>query len=152
MISGFFKDYYKTEKMIIHYVIIPYFLEGGETACDIINEITSGSLLLLDKIIPGIKREYSAVYENFESDIFNALLEALPRLEKYQTLKIVFPSYTYFPEEILKGFHSFCSEYAFNHKVVHCIADEPVQEGEVYINLMEDDLVVLLGKLDLPNL
>jgi DNA-binding LacI/PurR family transcriptional regulator len=31
--------------------------------------------------------------------------------------------------------------------VVHDIADEPIQEGEAYINLMEDDLVVLLGKI-----
>ena len=31
--------------------------------------------------------------------------------------------------------------------MVHHIADEPIQEGEVYINLMEDDLVVLLGKI-----
>ncbi len=130
-----------------HYVIIPHFLEGGENAAEIINEITTGNLLLLDKLIPGIQKEYGAVYENFEKDIFNALKEALPQLEKYQTLKLVFPSYTYFPDEILKGFQSFCSEYAFNHKVVHHIADEPIQEGEVYINLMEDDLVVLLGKI-----
>ncbi len=130
-----------------HYVIIPHFLEGGENASEIINELTAGNLILLDKLIPGIKREYGAVYENFEKDIFVALKEALPQLEKYQALKIVFPSYTYFPQEILKGFQSFCSEYAFSHKVVHKIADEPIQDGEAYINLMEDDLVVLLGKI-----
>jgi DNA-binding transcriptional regulator YhcF (GntR family) len=130
-----------------HYVIIPHFLEGGENAAAIINEIAGGNLLLLDKLIPGIKKEYGAVYENFEKDIFNALKDALPQLEKYQTLKIIFPSYTYFPDEILKGFQSFCSEYAFNYKTVHKIASEPIEEGEVYINLMEDDLVVLLGKI-----
>lgn len=130
-----------------HYVIIPHFLEGGENAAEIINEITNGNLLLLDKLIPGIKKEYAAVYENFEKDIFNALKEALLQLEKYQTLKIVFPSYTYFPDEILKGFQSFCNEYAFNYSVVHKISDEPIQDGEAYINLMEDDLVVLLGKI-----
>ncbi len=130
-----------------HYVIIPHFLEGGENANEIINEINTGQLILLDKLIPGISREYGAVYENFEKDIFGALKEALPQLSKYQTLKIVFPEYTYHPEEILKGFKSFCSEYAFSHKVVHKIADEPIQDGEAYINLMEDDLVVLLGKI-----
>jgi DNA-binding transcriptional regulator YhcF (GntR family) len=135
-----------------HYVIIPHFLEGGEKAAEVINEIKTGNLILLDKIIPGIRREYSAVYENFEKDIFEALQNALPQLEKYQTLKIVFPSYTYFPVEILKGFQSFCREYAFNYKEVHKIADEPIKEGEVYINLMEDDLVVLLGKIQATKL
>ena len=135
-----------------HYVIIPHFLEGGDNANDIINEIPGGQLILLDKVITGINREYGAVYENFEQDIFRALKEALPHLSKYQTLKIVFPEYTYHPEEILKGFHSFCSEYAFNHKVVNDIANEPVNEGEVFINLMEDDLVVLLEKIQGTNL
>ena len=130
-----------------HYVIIPHFLEGGENAHEIINAISGGKLILLDKIIPGIKGKHGAVYENFEKDIFGALKEALPQLSKYQTLKIVFPSYTYFPEEILKGFRNFCQHYAFNYKVVHNIAEESIQTGEAYINLMEDDLVILLEKI-----
>ena len=130
-----------------HYVIIPHFLEGNDNANDVINEIEGGQLILLDKLISGINREYGAVYENFEKDILSALKEALPQLSKYQTLKIVFPEYTYYPEEILKGFHSFCSEYAFNHSVVHHLADESVNRGEVFINVMEDDLVVLLEKI-----
>jgi Predicted transcriptional regulators len=43
-----------------HYVIIPHFIEGGENAAAVINEITKGHLILLDKIIPGIKSEYGA--------------------------------------------------------------------------------------------
>lgn len=134
------------------YVIIPHFLEGGENAAAEINRIATGNLILLDKIIPGINRDYGAVYENFEKDIFEALKKLLPQLGKYQELKIVFPSYTYFPEEILKGFQSFCREYAFNYNVVHAIAEETIREGEVYINLMEDDLVVLLEKIQNSNL
>lgn len=41
-------------------------------------------------------------------------------------LKNRFPEYTYHPDEILKGFRLFYSQYAFNHKVVNNIADEPV--------------------------
>ena len=130
-----------------HYVIIPHFIEGGENAAAVINEITKGHLILLDKIIPGIKNEYGAVYENFETDIYNALKEALPQLQKYQTLKITFPSYSYFPDEILKGFQSFCRDYAFSYKTVRKIADEEIESGEAYVNLMEDDLVTLLEKV-----
>ncbi len=130
-----------------HYVIIPHFLEGGDNASDVINEIETGQLILLDKLVSGINREYGAVYENFEQDIYRALKEALPQLSKYQTLKIVFPEYTYHPVEILKGFHSFCSEYAFNNTVVQNIEKESVNGGEAFINLMEDDLVVLLEKI-----
>src|SRR5665213_2534284 len=135
-----------------HYVIIPHFLEGGDKANEVINEIETGQLILLGKSISGIKREYGAVYENFEQDIYRALKAALAHLSKYQTLKIIFPEYTYHAIEILKGFHSFCSEYAFNHKVVQNLEEEPVNRGEVFINLMEDDLVVLLEKIQCTEL
>mgnify|MGYP006196262645 FL=1 len=135
-----------------HYVVIPHFLEGGDNAAEVINEINEGQLILLDKLIPGVKGEYGAVYENFEKDIFNALKEALPSLSNYHTLKLVFPSYTYFPDEILKGFENFCMEYAFQYKVVHKIKDETIAEGDVYINLMEDDLLILLDKIQSTKL
>jgi DNA-binding transcriptional regulator YhcF (GntR family) len=132
-----------------HYVIIPHFLEGGELAYQEINAIENAQLILLDKKIAGITRPFGAVYENFERDIFSALENALPALQQYDTLKIIFPSYTYFPEEILKGFYSFCREYAFQYKVVRNIEEEPIGKGEVFINLMEEDLVVLLDKIQL---
>jgi hypothetical protein len=135
-----------------HYVIIPHFLEGGDKAHEIINDISGGKLILLDKLISGIKAEHGAVYENFEKDIFGVLKEALPQLTKYQTLKIVFPFYTYFPDEILKGFQNFCQHYAFNFEVVHKIGTENINTGEAYINLMEDDLVVLLDKIQKTEL
>ena len=128
-------------------MIIAHFLEGGEHAHEIINTIPRDKLILLDKLIEGVDGEYAAVYENFEKDIYHALEQALPVLSKYDTLKIIFPSYTYHPKEILKGFAAFCDEYAFNHKVVQSIHKEVINKGEAYINLMEDDLVVLIEKV-----
>ena len=130
-----------------HFVIIPHFIEGGETAFEVINKIDKNKLILLDKLVPGVSGQYGAVYENFEYDIYNALEQALPQLQKYQTLKIIFPSNSYHPKEILKGFERFCDEYAFNRKVIDNIADEPILRGEVYINLMENDLVTLIERI-----
>lgn len=130
-----------------HFVIIPHFIEGGDKASEIINTIDKNKLILLDKLVPGVTGEYSAVYENFERDIYNALEAALPQLSKYQMLKIIFPSNSYHPKEIVKGFERFCDQYAFNRKVVNNIQDEPILRGEVYINLMENDLVTLIERI-----
>lgn len=130
-----------------HYVIIPHFIEGGENAQEIINELDKDKLILLDKLLPGVKGNFGAVYENFEKDIYSALEQALPRLTRYQTLKIIFPEHTYFSQEILKGFKRFCDEFAFGHHIVHYIDMEPIQKGDVFINLMEDDLVVLIERV-----
>ena len=101
----------------------------------------------MDKLLPGVVGEYAAVYENFEKDIYNALEQAKNQLSKYHTLKIIFPDKSYFPNEIIKGFNRFCQQYAFSHKIVSDIANEPILEGEAFINLMEADLVTLIERL-----
>jgi len=130
-----------------HYVIIPHFLDGGENVHDIINTIPKEKLILMDKMVPFVTGNYAAVYENFENDIYKALVQATPRLGKYHTIKIIFPEYTYHPKEILEGFYRYCQEYAFTYKVVHDIENETIKEGEVFISLMENDLVVLIEKI-----
>jgi DNA-binding transcriptional regulator YhcF (GntR family) len=131
-----------------HYVIVPHFLDGdSEHAHEILNTIPKEKLILLDRLVPGVSNDISAVYENFEKDIFHALEEALPQLSKYNTLKIIFPQYTHFPDDILKGFLNFCIQYAFNYVVVHNIQTEPINNGEVFISLMENDLVILIERL-----
>lgn len=130
-----------------YYVIIPHFIEGGENAAEVINTIPKEKLILLDKLVPGVTGDYGAVYENFEKDIYGALEQALPQLAKYQTLKLIFPEHTYYPIEIVSGFKRFCDQYAFGSRIVHRVDDEIIQPGEVYINLMEDDLVRLIERI-----
>ena len=130
-----------------HYVVIPHFIEGGENAYEIINTIPKEKLVLLDKKVPGVEGEYAAVYENFEKDIYQALEQARSDLSKYHTIKLIFPEKSYYPKEIKRGFLRFCQQYAFNHKLVTDIQSEPITEGEVFINLMEDDLVTLIERI-----
>jgi len=94
-----------------------------------------------------MENECSSIYEDFEKDIYNALENALSHLQKYHTIKIIFPSYTYHPKEILSGFSKFCSEYAFDNSVIQNIAEETIEDGIVYISLMENDLVTLIEKI-----
>ncbi len=130
-----------------YYVIIPHFLEGGEQAPAIINSIPKEKLLLLDQTVPGVEGDFAAVYEDFEKDIYDALHQALERLSKYQSIRLIFPGYTYHPKQILQGFYKFCSEYAFHYEVIDNIDSFSVTEGTVYISLMENDLVLLLEKI-----
>ena len=145
---NFFKKLISQQKdSYTHYVIIPHFMDSLENVHDIINTIPKEKLVLLDKLVPGVTGNYAAVYENFEEDIYNALVQANDKLSKYHTIKIIFPEYTYHPKEILEGFYRYCQQYAFAYKVVHRIEDEPIQKGEAFINLMENDLVILIEKI-----
>lgn len=145
---GLFKKLLNTSlEKYTHFVVIPHFIDGGEDAHDVLNMLPKHKLILLDKKIPFITEEYGAVYENFEEDIYKSLIEALPKLQKYNKLNIIFPENSYYPEEILTGFCKFCVDYAFEYKILHHIGDEEIQKGQVYINVMEDDLVTLIEKI-----
>ena len=135
-----------------HYVIIPHFIEGGEKAFEVINTLPKEKLVLLDKLVPGVSGTYAAVFENFAKDIYGALEQAAERLSKYHTLKIIFPRNSFYPVEIIDGFNRFCQDYAFNYATVNHIKDEPIQPGEVYITVMEDDLVQLIERMLQLNL
>ena len=145
---GIFKKLLSQQKTgYTHYVIIPHFTEKSEGYQVLIDEIPKEKLIIVGKKIEGITGNFGAVYENFEDDIYNALSEALEFLSKYHTLKLIFPESSYFPKEIIKGFENFCYSYAFNFKIVHDLDIEEINEGEVYINLKEEDLFKLLDKI-----
>jgi DNA-binding transcriptional regulator YhcF (GntR family) len=130
-----------------HYVIIPHFLNNEELALSAINNIPKDKLIMVDKKINGITGEYGMVYENFEWDIYSVFCKARQSLRKYHTIKILFPENSYYPKEIIKGLVTFCRQYEFKWGIINAIADEELQEGTVYVNLREDDLVQLLQKV-----
>lgn len=145
---GLFKQLIKKSiDQYSHYVIIPHLMEGAEQVNSVIDLIPKAKLILLDKTVSGLTEGYSSVYENFEQDLYDALEKAIPQLQKYHTLKLIFPEYTYHPREIVKGFQRFCNEYAFESGVIEDISEEKIENGHVYISLMEDDLVTLVERL-----
>ncbi len=135
------------DKSYTHFVIITHFLDSISDGFEILNTIAKDKLILLDKLVPGVTEPFSAVYEDFEQDIYFALEKALEKLKKYQKLKIIVPEHTYFPSEISIGFKKFCQQYAFGFSVIHDIKSEKLEEATAYISLMEDDLVNLVEKI-----
>jgi DNA-binding transcriptional regulator YhcF (GntR family) len=130
-----------------HFVVIPHYSDGEDNTAEVLNELPNEQLILLDKLLPGFDGSYGAVYEQFDRDLCDALEQALPQLGKYQTLKLIFPEGSYHPREIIRGFTYFCRQYAFAYKVVHHIENEPIVPGDVFINLMENDLVTLIERI-----
>ena len=140
MAESFNSDYAK-------YIIIPHFLDNETKAHEIINTIPKDKLILLDNLVPAINGKFAAIYENFASDVYEALKSLTHKLTKYHNIKLIFPGKTYHSKEILKGFLNFCRQYAFDYEVVESSAIEAIQKDTVYISLTEDDLVELIKKI-----
>lgn len=130
-----------------HYVIVPHFYAPDHRVQDLINLIPKHKLVLLDKRLAGITGRYACVYQDFEQNIYDALREAHVHLQKYERLKLVFPGKAYQPREIINGFQRFCIDYNFKGKLVPNIEQEPLAAGDVFITMMETDLVCLVKKI-----
>ncbi len=127
-----------------NYVIIPNFIEVDEHAIKLINKIPKEKLLILDKMLAGITGKFASVYQPFQQDIEKALAQAWDNLKKYNRMVLIFPENSYYPKDIMQGFINFCISHEFDYKIINDIRKSKLRPGEVYINVMEDDLVELL--------
>lgn len=127
-----------------HFVIIPNFIETSELAVKSINKLPKEQLIILDKMVEGLGGKFAAVFQPFKDDIFNALGQAWETLKKHNRMVLIFPENSYYPKDIMEGFINFCSTYEFDYKIINDIKKSKLRKGEVYINVMEDDLVELL--------
>lgn len=139
-------------KVYDHYIVFPHFKEGRDFAPEVLSLIPAGKLMLLGRFVDGIHGKFSAVFENYEKDIYEALEKAREELSKYKHIKLMFPDYSDYPKSIIKGFYRFCQQYAFEHSLLEDLEQEDVKAGYCYINIAENELVVLLEKIISKNL
>ncbi len=139
------------DKNYTHFVIIAHFNEGGGNVVELLKQIPLQKLVILDKKINGFYEDYACIYQDFQKDLYNALTEALPLISKYQNIKILFPQNTYHPKEIIIGLKLFCQKYNFLYQIIDDTNSVEVKKGDVFINLMEDDLVKIIKKIKDKN-
>ncbi len=135
-----------------HFVVIPHLAENKQKACQALGTLPKDKLVLLDKLVADIGTNCAAVYENFESDIYTALQQALGALAKYHTLKIIVPENNFVSPGIIIGFEKFCRDHTFQYQTIHNIKVSEIASGEAYISLTEDDLVLLIEKIQAKKL
>lgn len=136
-----------------HYVVICHFEEGGDDICEFLGgAIPEQRLIILDKRLPEDCLHAASVYQEFEKNIYDALVELNPKLRKYRQIKMLMRKRTYHPIEIKKGFIRFCGEFAYDFGIVEKIENEELEPETVYINLKEDDLVILIKKINASSL
>lgn len=126
-----------------NYVVIPPDIEEKESVARVLKRIPPQKLLILDKYVEGFDG-VAAVYQNFETDIINALTLGLEELKKYRKLSLVFPKRKGYASEVMLGFTKFCSLYDFEFDIISEIQENKVNEGKVFIVIEEEALVHII--------
>ena len=129
------------------YVVMPHF---DSDVSSIVALIPAEKLLLLDQTLLTLPGDYSAVYQDFEQDIYGALTAAYERLKQYSRLTLVLSKdrFQYVPADLLAGFQRFGRDFNFPCRIVDTYSVTLVQPGEVFLLFADRDLVTFLKDID----
>ncbi len=121
------------------YIIMPATFENTS---NLISKIPKEKVFILDRLKPDLKN-YSVVYQDFELDFYDALVEGMPYLQKYRKLIFVNPGGKE-PVERVAGFKSFCVENNFQFAEIKSLQGIKPSIYEAYFLISDDDLVELV--------
>ncbi|MDX6746932.1 GntR family transcriptional regulator [Polaribacter sp. PL03] len=130
-----------------HYVIMPANLIGTK---DVVQNLPKDKVYILDQV-PEELSEYPAIYQNFEIDIYNGLLDGIKELKNYNKLILLFSDEKQ-PKGILKGFKKFCIENNIKNEIITSLNDRIPEKGEVYFVLDDKNLIRIIKKIKQENL
>jgi len=129
------------------FVLIPPCQATQEDIDSIISIIPPHEMFILNHKVD-VRRLYKgSVYEDFEKDIFLAMVQLIEKLRKYKKISIIFPVLAPYPLGIINGLKKFCKVNNFTFERVDDIASTELSINTVYISLLEDDLMILLEKI-----
>jgi DNA-binding transcriptional regulator YhcF (GntR family) len=121
------------------YIIMPTNLVG---AASVIKTLPKEDVYMLDQTNSNLK-DYPSVHQNFVKDIYNALVEAKPLLDKYQKMVLIFPGFRE-PLGMKIGFERFCSDFAIPFEIISEFSHREIEQGEVYVIPDDRDLVKVI--------
>jgi DNA-binding transcriptional regulator YhcF (GntR family) len=109
---------------------------------DTLNQLSqiSGRVIILDQLPDDLKEAFPAIYQNFASDCFNALMSGKSLIKKYNKLIMVHPGGKE-PEGQYEGFMRFCTENNIEYELIHSLESRDIKPGEAYIVIWDRDLV-----------
>jgi DNA-binding transcriptional regulator YhcF (GntR family) len=129
------------------YVIMPTNLEG---IAAILNKLPPQEVYILDQTNPELA-QFPSISQNFVNDIYNALLEGLFRLKRYQKLILIFPGFRE-PIGMKIGFEKFCIDNHFDYEIISEFNKLKINSGEVFIIPNDRDLVQVIEQSEIDNL
>lgn len=141
--KSFFEDIIKRNlDNYSFYIIMPANLKGIETH---INLLDINKVFILDQIHPELDK-YSAVYQDFERDVYKGLRSIQTQIEKYKNFKLIFSSEKQ-PVGILKGFKEFCESQKIRHQVLPQFNENLISEGDLFFVLEDKHLILIIKKM-----
>ena len=129
------------------YVIMP---ATFDYTADVIGKLPKDKVYILDRLKADLI-DYPVVYQDFEKDVYDALIDGVDLLQKYSSLVMIFPGGKE-PEGRMIGFQRFCRERGFKSEIIRNVLNKEMKRGEAYFVPSDRNLVRLVKMANEKNL
>jgi len=103
----------------------------------------SGRVIILDQLPEDLTGHFPAIYQDFESETYDALMSGKHLFSRYSKVVMVHPGGKE-PEGQYIGFLKFCKETNTIHELINSFKGRTINKGEAYIVIDDRDLVWLI--------
>lgn len=140
-----------------YYVISPHFPldeKSQAVAVKLLSRIPNRKLIMVDHWLEAVPGNYSAVYQDFENDIYDGLKQGLDKLKTVSLLNIITLSSSLYGAIVSRGVERFCTENGIAFKFMES-APEEINPNEAFLILssqLESGLAALARKIKARNL
>ena len=129
------------------YIIMPAIFSNS---IDVIQQLPSDKVYILDRLKPDLA-DFPVIYQDFEQDVYDGLMDGKELFCKYKKLIMVFPGGKE-PEERVAGFKRFCNEWQLEAEIIRSMETRNVQKGEAYLVVSDRNLVRIVKSAATMNL
>ncbi len=107
---------------------------------------------IIDHAPTEIMNTYPGVYQDFENDIYTALVDGLDRIRQYTETFFVFRTSSYIIEGLKKGFKRFCDDFYIKGHIIQNADNCEVTKNRLFITVDTADLICIVKKLNAQKL
>jgi DNA-binding transcriptional regulator YhcF (GntR family) len=123
-----------------HYILMPHLNVRIQR---IVQRFPEKRLIFIDNLPPDLHTNASAVFQDFYNDICNALKDRLNEIAKYKSviLSLSKNDFQFVPQEIQRGFVSFCKTHYLQHNIIQNITESNISRNDLYIIFDDSELL-----------
>lgn len=110
---------------------------------NVVKKIDPNKLLIIDMGTPD-NPDMAYITQDFTLGVLDCLREGLHLIKKYNEFHLVFPDTLSHPKEFIHSFSYFCSSNKLKHSLIRKIENHPVEAGQAFLVIKEDDLVYII--------
>ncbi|MCS4227575.1 GntR family transcriptional regulator [Sphingobacterium sp. BIGb0165] len=119
-----------------HFVIVTFLKDDPSP---IINLIPPNKRIIIDYNQLGLSGNYTAIYQDYEYDIYNSLSLLQNNIQKYQRIILIAHPEALHAEHVINGFVRYCEESSINYDIIPDVDETKFKKHTAFITFSRYD-------------